>query len=132
MGRAISAMLGRRGSSVSWDERKKSAREIPGRAASASFSTGVRPRVSPLVAVFTYNWAGRICFNQSSTETRKLATMIAIDTISVKLARTPPSAIEAWLGALANRASANTAWLGLCVCLSRKIQRKKLTPTDAA
>ncbi len=34
--------------------------------------------------------------------------MIAIATISAKLASTPPSAIAAWFGALASRASASS------------------------
>jgi hypothetical protein len=43
--------------------------------------------------------------SQSSSETRKLATMIAIATIRLKLDSTPPSAMPAWLEALASRAS---------------------------
>jgi hypothetical protein len=46
---------------------------------------------------------------QSSTETRKLATMMPIATIRLKLASTPPSAIEAWPGALARRASVSAS-----------------------
>ena len=46
---------------------------------------------------------------QSSTEIRKLATMMPIATIRLKLASTPPSAIEAWPGAFARRASVSAS-----------------------
>lgn len=64
-----------------------------------------------------------MCRIQSSTETRKLATMMPIATIRLKLASTPPNAIEAWPGAFASRASARFS-TGDCAAAGRRSCRR--------
>ena len=54
------------------------------------------PAVAPALAMRAYRSAGSTCRIQLSTETRKLATMIPIATIRLKLDSTPPSATPAW------------------------------------
>ncbi len=63
--------------------------------------------MSPFGATRTYRSAESRWVSHSSTDTRKLATMMAIATISAKLDRTPLMAIDACPGAFARRASAS-------------------------
>ena len=58
---------------------------------------------------------------------RKLATMIPIATISVKLDSTPPIAIDAWPGALASRASASVMTAERLRVASRRLAARNTT-----
>ena len=83
----------------------------------------------PAAALRTYRSAGRICTSQSSTETRKLDTMIAIATIRLKLDSTPPSAMAAWPEALASRASVSA---GTGRCLARAMAKRLMALNTVA
>ncbi len=126
MSRAISTTSGRSAASESGRVRRNCTGLPPAARAMASCSGLPKKPELPPALLRTYRSAGRMWRIQSSTEMRKLATMMPIATIRLKLASTPPSAIEAWPGALArrDRVSASTGG-GFAARSSGRLSRRK-------
>jgi hypothetical protein len=95
MARAISATGARAGSSTIRSERENCARSTAGSACILCRSRVENLAVAPAGAARAYKSAGSIRASQASSELRKLFTMVAIATISAKLATMPAAPMAA-------------------------------------